>query len=95
MKRNTDHLIDIWSVYVRYFCSLKTSILKMKFKPDYDSAATEYDRAAVCFKNAGERGRCRDAYFKAAEMHKENGNLFHSAKYAVCSQRTCSVCGEE
>lgn len=54
----------------------------MKFKPDYDSAAMEYDRAAVCFRNACELGRSRDAYLRAAEMHKENGNLFHNAKYA-------------
>ncbi|VDN01376.1 unnamed protein product [Thelazia callipaeda] len=59
---------------------LKTSILKIKFKPDYDSAAMEYDRAAICFKNASEIKLSCDAYLKAAEMHKENGNLFHWAK---------------
>lgn len=52
----------------------------MKFKPDYDAAATEYDRAAVCFKNASRMEQSRDAYLKAAQMHKENGNLFHWAK---------------
>uniref|UniRef100_A0A158R5W2 Gamma-soluble NSF attachment protein n=1 Tax=Syphacia muris TaxID=451379 RepID=A0A158R5W2_9BILA len=59
---------------------LKTSILKMKFKPDYDSAAMEYERAAVCYRNASELSRSCVCYEKAAEMHFSNGNIFHSAK---------------
>uniref|UniRef100_A0A915PNL0 Gamma-soluble NSF attachment protein n=1 Tax=Setaria digitata TaxID=48799 RepID=A0A915PNL0_9BILA len=70
---------------------LKTSIIKMKFKPDYDSAAVEYDRAAVCFKNAAEMEKSRDAYLKAAEMHKENGSLFHWAK---CNENAAMICKE-
>ncbi|EFO25390.1 NSF attachment protein [Loa loa] len=70
---------------------LKTSILKMKFKPDYDSAAMEYDRAAVCFRNASQMKQSRDAYLKAAEMHKENGNLFHWAK---CNESAATICKE-
>ena len=35
-----------------YF-SLKTSPWTLKFKPNFDSAAYEYERAAICFKNAG------------------------------------------
>ncbi|CAG9539334.1 unnamed protein product [Cercopithifilaria johnstoni] len=70
---------------------LKTSIIKMKFKPDYDSAAIEYDRAAVCFKNALQMEQSRDAYLKAAQMHKENGNLFHWAK---CNENAATICKE-
>ncbi|VDK76987.1 unnamed protein product [Litomosoides sigmodontis] len=70
---------------------LKTSIVKMKFKPDYDSAAVEYDRAAVCFKNAAQMEQSRDAYLKAAQMHKENGNLFYWAK---CNENAATICKE-
>lgn len=52
----------------------------MKFKPDYDSAAIEYDRAAICCRNAGDLARCRDLYLKASSMHSSNGNIFHAAK---------------
>lgn len=52
----------------------------MKFKPDYECAAMEYDRAAVCFKNSLQMEQSRDAYLKASEMHKQSGNLFHCAK---------------
>uniref|UniRef100_A0A0R3S019 Gamma-soluble NSF attachment protein n=1 Tax=Elaeophora elaphi TaxID=1147741 RepID=A0A0R3S019_9BILA len=70
---------------------LKTSFIKMKFKPDYDSAAVEYDRAAVCFKNASQMEQSRDAYLKAAQMHKESGNLFHWAK---CNESAATICKE-
>ncbi|VIO98336.1 Uncharacterized protein BM_BM6927 [Brugia malayi] len=73
---------------------LKTSIIKMKFKPDYDNAAMEYDRAAVCFKNASQMEQSRDAYLKAAEMHKENGNLFHWAKCNECAATICKEMGD-
>ncbi|MCP9264867.1 hypothetical protein DINM_023040 [Dirofilaria immitis] len=70
---------------------LKTSVMKMKFKPDYNSAAMEYDRAAVCFKNASQMENSRDAYLKAAEMHKENGSLFQWAK---CNENAATICKE-
>ncbi|KAK0411154.1 hypothetical protein QR680_005514 [Steinernema hermaphroditum] len=59
---------------------LKTSLLKLKLKPDYDSAAMEYERAAVCFKNGNEAGLARDTYLKAADCHAQNRNLFHAGK---------------
>ncbi|KAE9550201.1 hypothetical protein FO519_006588 [Halicephalobus sp. NKZ332] len=59
---------------------LKTSIWKMKTKPDYDSAAYEYDRAAVCYKNAEKLDLCLGMYLKSAECHGLNKNLFHEAK---------------
>uniref|UniRef100_A0A3Q3K3B9 Gamma-soluble NSF attachment protein n=1 Tax=Monopterus albus TaxID=43700 RepID=A0A3Q3K3B9_MONAL len=49
---------------------LKTGL--MKWKPDYDSAASEYAKAAVCFKNAKQYEQAKDAYLKEAENHTEN-----------------------
>lgn len=59
---------------------LKTSFLKLKTKPNYDSAAYEYDRAAVCYRNAGRLDLCRDSYLKSAECYAGTKNLFHEAK---------------
>lgn len=60
--------------------SLKTSIWKLKTKPEYDLAAAEYERAAVCYRNAERLDLCKDAYVKAAECHGNSGNHFHEAK---------------
>ncbi|KAL4616872.1 gamma-soluble NSF attachment protein-like [Arapaima gigas] len=49
---------------------LKTSF--MKWKPDYDSAASEYAKAAVAFKNAKQLEQAKDAYLKEAECHSNN-----------------------
>uniref|UniRef100_A0A3B3RYJ6 Gamma-soluble NSF attachment protein n=1 Tax=Paramormyrops kingsleyae TaxID=1676925 RepID=A0A3B3RYJ6_9TELE len=49
---------------------LKTSF--MKWKPDYDSAASEYAKAAVAFKNAKQLEQAKDAYLKEAEAHSNN-----------------------
>ncbi|XP_043923292.1 gamma-soluble NSF attachment protein isoform X1 [Protopterus annectens] len=57
---------------------LKTSF--MKWKPDYDSAASEYSKAAVAFKNAKQLEQAKDAYLKEAECHENNKALFHAAK---------------
>ncbi|XP_039610695.1 N-ethylmaleimide-sensitive factor attachment protein, gamma b isoform X1 [Polypterus senegalus] len=57
---------------------LKTSF--MKWKPDYDSAASEYAKAAVAFKNAKQYDEAKEAYLKEAEAHKDNRALFHAAK---------------
>lgn len=70
---------------------LKTSILKMKLKADYDSAAMEYERAAVCYKNANELQMSRDMYLKAAQMHTANRNLFHCAK---CNENAAMISKE-
>uniref|UniRef100_A0A674N2I0 Gamma-soluble NSF attachment protein n=1 Tax=Takifugu rubripes TaxID=31033 RepID=A0A674N2I0_TAKRU len=56
---------------------LKTSFTK--WKPDFDSAASEYSKAAVCFKNAKQYDQAKDAYLKEAECHTENKTLFHAA----------------
>ncbi|XP_043081660.1 N-ethylmaleimide-sensitive factor attachment protein, gamma a [Puntigrus tetrazona] len=57
---------------------LKTSF--MKWKPDYDSAASEYSKAAVAFKNAKQLEQAKDAYLQEAEAHSNNRSLFHAAK---------------
>ncbi|KAI7792868.1 N-ethylmaleimide-sensitive factor attachment protein, gamma a [Triplophysa rosa] len=57
---------------------LKTSF--MKWKPDYDSAASEYAKAAVAFKNARQLELAKDAYLQEAEAHTNNRSLFHAAK---------------
>ncbi|XP_010894965.1 gamma-soluble NSF attachment protein [Esox lucius] len=57
---------------------LKTSF--MKWKPDYDSAASEYSKAAVAFKNSKMFEEAKDAYLQEAEAHTNNKTLFHAAK---------------
>ncbi|XP_063062802.1 gamma-soluble NSF attachment protein-like [Engraulis encrasicolus] len=57
---------------------LKTSF--MKWKPDYDSAASEYGKAAVAFKNAKQLEDAKEAYLQEAEAHTNNRTLFHAAK---------------
>ncbi|CAM4720661.1 unnamed protein product [Leuciscus chuanchicus] len=57
---------------------LKTSF--MKWKPDYDSAASEYSKAAVAFKNAKQLDQAKEAYLLEAEAHTNHRSLFHAAK---------------
>jgi tetratricopeptide (TPR) repeat protein len=57
---------------------LKTSLLK--WRPDYDSAADEYNKAAMCFKNAKDYEQCYVCLQKCADCHKQNRALFHAAK---------------
>ncbi|XP_041923909.1 gamma-soluble NSF attachment protein-like isoform X2 [Alosa sapidissima] len=52
----------------------------MKWKPDYDSAASEYGKAAVAFKNAKQLEEAKEAYLQEAEAHANNRTLFHAAK---------------
>ncbi|XP_070217590.1 gamma-soluble NSF attachment protein isoform X2 [Bos mutus] len=49
---------------------LKTGFLK--WKPDYDSAASEYGKAAVAFKNAKQFEQAKDACLKEAVAHENN-----------------------
>uniref|UniRef100_A0A673Y1G3 Gamma-soluble NSF attachment protein n=1 Tax=Salmo trutta TaxID=8032 RepID=A0A673Y1G3_SALTR len=49
---------------------LRTSF--MKWKPDYDSAASEYSKAAVAFKNAKMLEEAKEAYLQEAEAHTNN-----------------------
>ncbi|KAK3551944.1 hypothetical protein QTP70_031514, partial [Hemibagrus guttatus] len=56
---------------------LKTSF--MKWKPDYDSAASEYAKAAVAFKNAKQLEEAKDAYLLEAEAHTNNKTALEQA----------------
>ncbi|XP_037078260.1 gamma-soluble NSF attachment protein-like, partial [Pollicipes pollicipes] len=57
---------------------LKTSFFK--WKPDLDSAADEYNKAATCYKTVRAHAECRDCLAKAANCHEQNGSLFAAAK---------------
>ncbi|XP_037797832.1 gamma-soluble NSF attachment protein-like [Penaeus monodon] len=58
--------------------SLKTSLLK--WKPDYDVAADEYNAAATCYKTAKQYTQCRECLLKAVEYYKLNRSFFSAAK---------------
>ncbi|XP_017780177.1 PREDICTED: gamma-soluble NSF attachment protein-like [Nicrophorus vespilloides] len=57
---------------------LKTSLLK--WRPDFDEAADEYNKAATCFRIAKSFEQCRDCLLKASNCHKQNKNGFYAAK---------------
>lgn len=58
--------------------ALKTSMFK--WSPDYDTAASEYTKAATNFKLAGSPEKSKDAYIKASQVQERLGSLFHAAK---------------
>ncbi|XKL59555.1 hypothetical protein PGB90_000571 [Kerria lacca] len=58
--------------------NLKTSFLK--WKPDYETAAEDYSKAAICFKSVKSYSQCRDAFIKAANCYKQTKSLFQAAK---------------
>ncbi|XP_045598691.1 gamma-soluble NSF attachment protein [Procambarus clarkii] len=58
--------------------SLKTSLLK--WKPDYDLAADEYNAAATCYKTAKQYAQCRECLLKAVENYKLNRSFFSAGK---------------
>ncbi|XP_008549734.1 gamma-soluble NSF attachment protein isoform X1 [Microplitis demolitor] len=58
--------------------SLKTTLLK--WRPDYEVAADEYNQAATCFRIAKSFKQCKEALIKAADCYKENKSWFHAAK---------------
>uniref|UniRef100_A0A3Q2NWB9 Gamma-soluble NSF attachment protein n=1 Tax=Fundulus heteroclitus TaxID=8078 RepID=A0A3Q2NWB9_FUNHE len=64
---------------------LKTSLTK--WKPDFDSAASEYAKAAVCFKNAKQYEQAKDAYLKEAEYHTENKTAIEQAGMMMKEQK--------
>uniref|UniRef100_A0A8C5FDU5 Gamma-soluble NSF attachment protein n=1 Tax=Gadus morhua TaxID=8049 RepID=A0A8C5FDU5_GADMO len=64
---------------------LKTSLTK--WKPDFDSAASEYAKAAVCFKNAKQFDQAKDAYLKEAEYHTENKTAIEQAGMMMKEQK--------
>lgn len=58
---------------------LKTSLLK--WKPDYDSAADDYSKAATCFKGAKSFHQCKEYLLKAANCYNSNKSSYHAAKH--------------
>ncbi|XP_015923345.1 gamma-soluble NSF attachment protein [Parasteatoda tepidariorum] len=57
---------------------LKTSFLK--WKPDYDNAASEYVKAATHFKSGKLYTESRDSFMKAADCYAKNNSFFSAAK---------------
>ncbi|XP_070575850.1 gamma-soluble NSF attachment protein-like isoform X2 [Ptychodera flava] len=57
---------------------LKTSLFK--WKPDFDSAADEFNKAGTCFKNARSYDQAKMAYMRAGQALQNNKALFHAAK---------------
>ncbi|XP_064467473.1 gamma-soluble NSF attachment protein-like [Ornithodoros turicata] len=57
---------------------LKTGFLK--WKPDFDNAASEYCRAATCFKSAKALEQCKDAHLKATDCYLKAGSFFSAGK---------------
>ncbi|XP_052860021.1 gamma-soluble NSF attachment protein-like [Anopheles cruzii] len=68
---------------------LKTSILK--WRPDFDNAAEEYNKAATCFRNAKSLDQSRDCLMKSSDCHRQNRALFHAAK---CLDQAILICKE-
>ncbi|KAF8384915.1 hypothetical protein PRIPAC_74057 [Pristionchus pacificus] len=59
---------------------LKTSMLKMKFKPDFDGAASALERASVCYRNSSQPQKAAKALQDAAVNYEQCNNRFHAAK---------------
>jgi tetratricopeptide (TPR) repeat protein len=77
---NDKRLVEAKECIERAEKHLKTSIWKLKTKPDFDLACSEYERAATCFKNLGDLNKCIEMYLKSADCHENSGNKFHQAK---------------
>ncbi|XP_055536421.1 gamma-soluble NSF attachment protein [Wyeomyia smithii] len=66
---------------------LKTSLLK--WRPDFDVAADEYNKAAICFRNAKALDQCKECLLKSSDCHKQNRAIFHAAK---CLDQVILIC---
>uniref|UniRef100_A0A1L8DVL9 Gamma-soluble NSF attachment protein n=1 Tax=Nyssomyia neivai TaxID=330878 RepID=A0A1L8DVL9_9DIPT len=58
--------------------SLKTGLLK--WKPDYDVAADEYNKAGIAYRVAKEYEKSMNCFIKCANNYKLNRSWFHAAK---------------
>eukprot|EP00794_Sanderia_malayensis_P018237 gene18237-20056_t len=67
---------------------MKTSFFK--WSPDYDSAADQYNKAAVCFKVAKSYEQAKDGFKKTAECFEKNHQLYHAAKALTEAATICS-----
>lgn len=59
---------------------LVTSVWKLKFQPDWDSAANDLNKAAICFKVGLAWEECKAAHLRACEAYANSGSLYHAAK---------------
>lgn len=73
--------------------SLKTTLLK--WRPDYDVAADEYTKAAICFRLGKYYEQCKDCHLKAADCHKQNRSLFHAARSLEQAILVCKEMGDQ
>ena len=71
-------LFSLLFLYNLNIDSLKTSLTK--WTPDYDSAAYEYQRAALNFRNAKQLEKAKEIYLKAADCHNKAKAPFHAGK---------------
>jgi len=72
---------------------LETSAWKLKFSPDWDSAADEFNKAAVCFKVGRSWDQAKSAHMKAAEAYANSGSLFHAGKQFDQAMLICKEMG--
>ncbi|RWS30009.1 hypothetical protein B4U80_02990 [Leptotrombidium deliense] len=80
-------------IFISYFMtitSLKTSMFK--WKPDYDSAANAYQKAATAYKAAKLLDKCLDYNVKAGECFQKNRQYYSAAK---CYEQVAMICGKE
>eukprot|EP00092_Neocalanus_flemingeri_P038152 GFUD01041527.1.p1 GENE.GFUD01041527.1~~GFUD01041527.1.p1 ORF type:complete len:293 (+),score=90.46 GFUD01041527.1:46-924(+) len=73
---------------------LETSAWKLKFSPDWDSAADEFQKAAVCFKVGRVWDQAKSAHMKAAEAYANSGSLFHAGKQFDQALLICKEMGQ-
>ncbi|XP_058456722.1 gamma-soluble NSF attachment protein-like [Malaya genurostris] len=66
---------------------LKTSLLK--WRPDFDLAADEYNKAATCYRNAKSLDMCKECLLKSSDCHRQNRAIFHAAK---CLDQVILIC---
>lgn len=68
---------------------LKTSFFK--WQPDYDSAASSYQKAALAYRNGKSLDKARDTYIKVADCRYKNSSRFHAGK---AYEEAAHVCKE-
>ena len=64
---------------------LKTSYFK--WKPDWESAASEYEKAATAFRVGKAVPRAIDAFCRASEAHEKFDSTFMAAKHLETAPR--------
>lgn len=73
---------------------LETSAWKLKFSPDWDSAADELNKAAICFKVGMSWEECKAAHMRACEAYANCGNLYHAGKQLDQALLVCKEQGK-